>query len=492
MYARLNQQHLPERPAAPGRASPALRMQRSIAAPEERVPQASPERERSDASLPGFDFGRIPVFPRASGGAAVVRRCSCGGHSANGGECAACRAARERRGRGMEGVLTKLEVGPPGDAFEREADAVADAVVAGWDAGGARHASSAGAGSGPATAARRVQRQMCSLPDAQLPLSAEDADEESRVSSEEPGQSVAPDEEAGPIRMQRSPGGAVPSAPAGPSLLAAAGSSGRPLPEGPRRDMETRMGADFGSVRIHTDRQAAEMSDSLGARAFAYGRDIFFNAGQFDPASGGGRHLLAHELTHTLQQNGHTLRRLAITGVGPLVSGPCGGYSRRWDFGLGAPAANAGYIVQQIDFYEYLVDCPRMGACTASPNLTFWEAWPVRAGASFHEMHSVGFTDQSSYGSKPNKVGYVAALGEVKYYERTVTGDLGTFNAAPATPAGGWSPNASGQSGSLPSTLTRPSWWSTAPTEGPEKRSATASWRCCGKSDDFNDIKATP
>lgn len=479
---------LSERPGL----SAAARSQRSFAALEERAPRAGPGHGRPDASLPAFDFGRISISAPGPGGAAVVRRCSCGGHSATGGECSACRAARESREKGMKGVFAKLEVGPPGDAFEREADAVADAVVAGWDAAGARHTLSAGAGSGTAAAARRVQRQMCSLADAQVPLSAEDADEESRVSSEEPVQSLAPDEEAGPIRMKRSTGTVASPAPRTSSLLAAAGSTGRPLPEGPRRDMETRMGADFSSVRIHTDRRAAELSDALGARAFAYGPDIFFNAGQFDPASGRGRHLLAHELTHTLQQNGQTLRRLAITGVGPLVTRSCGGYSRRWDFGLGAPAANAGYIVQQIDFYEHLVDCPRMGACTASPALTFWEAWPVRAGDRFHEMHSVGFTDQSSYGSKPAKVGYVAALGEVKYYERTVTGDLGTFNTAPATARGGWAPNASGQSGSLPSTLTRPSWWSTAPTEGPEKRSATASWRCCGKSDDFNDIKATP
>ena len=470
---------------APGRVGsipPVLRMQRSFAAPQDRLPQASPP-------LFGLNFGSIPVFPPSGSSGAVLRRCSCGGHTEDGGECPACKAARERRENGVARVLAKLEVGPPGDAFEREADAVADAVVSGWDASPARPAAAARR---EAPAARRVQRQMCSLPDAQIPLSAEDADEESRVSSEEPTQSVPPEGEEEPIRMQRAPGAAAAPGHAGPSLPALAGSAGRPLPEGARRDMQVRMGADFASVRIHTDRPAAEMNQALGARAVAYGRDIYFNDGEFDPASSGGRRLLAHELTHTLQQNGHLLRRLTITGLGTLTKGACGQYRRRWDFELGAAAANEGYIVQQIDFYEHIVDCPRMGMCTVNPNLTFWEAWPVKKGDTFHEKHSAGWTDQSTYGGKADKVGYVAALGEVKYYERSVTGDLGTYGKAPATANGGWGPNASGQSGSLPSTLTKPAWWGNAPTDGPKKRSATASWRCCGKSDDFNDIKADP
>ena len=61
-------------------------------------------------------------------------------------------------------------------------------------------------------------------------------------------------------------------------------------------------GADFNEVRIHTDATAAEMNKSLGAQAFTLGKDIYFNAGKFKPDTIKGLHLLAHELTHTIQQ----------------------------------------------------------------------------------------------------------------------------------------------------------------------------------------------
>ena len=84
---------------------------------------------------------------------------------------------------------------------------------------------------------------------------------------------------------------------------------GRELPPGIRGDMENRFGADFSAVRIHTDGQANRLSKQIGARAFALGRDIYFASGQFDPDSRQGRTLLAHELTHTIQQGGSVRRR---------------------------------------------------------------------------------------------------------------------------------------------------------------------------------------
>lgn len=66
--------------------------------------------------------------------------------------------------------------------------------------------------------------------------------------------------------------------------------------------MERRFGFDFGDVRIHTDRRAAELSRSFGAEAFTYGRHIFFGPGRFRPGAAAGGRLLAHELVHTRQQ----------------------------------------------------------------------------------------------------------------------------------------------------------------------------------------------
>ncbi|MBV8255952.1 MAG: DUF4157 domain-containing protein [Chitinophaga sp.] len=66
--------------------------------------------------------------------------------------------------------------------------------------------------------------------------------------------------------------------------------------------MESRFGADFSDVRIHTGDYAANLSRDLNAQAFTVGNDIYFNNGKYSPETDGGRRLLAHELTHTLQQ----------------------------------------------------------------------------------------------------------------------------------------------------------------------------------------------
>jgi hypothetical protein len=68
--------------------------------------------------------------------------------------------------------------------------------------------------------------------------------------------------------------------------------------------MERALGADLSGVRIHADRRADELSRLLQARAFTTGQHVFFRRGAYDPVSSGGRALLAHELTHVVQQRG--------------------------------------------------------------------------------------------------------------------------------------------------------------------------------------------
>ena len=68
--------------------------------------------------------------------------------------------------------------------------------------------------------------------------------------------------------------------------------------------MESGFGANFSNVNIHTDSKAVEMSEQLGAQAFTHGNDVYFNKGKYNPDSKEGKHLLAHELTHTIQQTG--------------------------------------------------------------------------------------------------------------------------------------------------------------------------------------------
>jgi outer membrane protein OmpA-like peptidoglycan-associated protein len=73
--------------------------------------------------------------------------------------------------------------------------------------------------------------------------------------------------------------------------------------------MESRFNADFLGVKIHTDSNAVQMSRELNAQAFTVGNDIYFNAGKYSPESSSGKHLLAHELTHTVQQGGTKIKR---------------------------------------------------------------------------------------------------------------------------------------------------------------------------------------
>jgi hypothetical protein len=82
---------------------------------------------------------------------------------------------------------------------------------------------------------------------------------------------------------------------------------GRPLSDTTRSFMEPRFGADFGGVRIHTDPTAATLAREVSAQAFTVGPDIVFGAGRYEPESAAGQHLLAHELSHVVQQGSATL-----------------------------------------------------------------------------------------------------------------------------------------------------------------------------------------
>src|SRR5262249_40412554 len=79
-------------------------------------------------------------------------------------------------------------------------------------------------------------------------------------------------------------------------------SPGQPLDPATRAFMEPRFGHDFSKVRVHTDERGGESARAVGALAYTVGNDIVFDTGRFTPESRAGRSLLAHELTHVLQQ----------------------------------------------------------------------------------------------------------------------------------------------------------------------------------------------
>jgi hypothetical protein len=92
--------------------------------------------------------------------------------------------------------------------------------------------------------------------------------------------------------------------------------AGRPLDAGVRGRMETAFGANFSAVRVHTGAEAHGLSRALSARAFTTGTDVFFADGEYAPESSAGRGLIAHELTHVVQQAGGIRTRLVVGPAG--------------------------------------------------------------------------------------------------------------------------------------------------------------------------------
>jgi hypothetical protein len=184
----------------------------------------------------------VPVSRNATGaGLALQRKCACGGASDLTNECSTCRSRR------LAGLQTKLRIDEPGDAYEQEADRIAGQVA-----------------SGPAPPG---------------------------------GHNV-------PLRIQRAApygNGCTDAAPA--SVDRALASPGTPLAPALRLEMERSFGYDFSSVRVHSDAAAAQSTRDVDAHAYAVGHDIVFGDGRFAPETPQGRRLIAHELTHVVQQS---------------------------------------------------------------------------------------------------------------------------------------------------------------------------------------------
>jgi hypothetical protein len=179
-------------------------------------------------------------------------------------------------------VQAKLTVSSPDDQYEKEADRVADAVTR-----------------GPASS---VQRQ------------AEKAEEEEEIQSKPIAEQITPlvqrqeeepeeeEEEEEPIQTKKA-GRKTPLISSSlQSRIDSLKGGGQPLPESTRSYFEPRFGYDFSQVRVHTDSKASETAEAIHAEAFTKGRDIVFGAGRYSPGTLEGERLLAHELTHVIQQ----------------------------------------------------------------------------------------------------------------------------------------------------------------------------------------------
>jgi len=221
-------------------------------------------------------------------------------------------------------LQAKLNVSTPDDPHEREADQVADNVLRmpaqRAQEGADRQLDRASLKPGITPLNRAISRVISREGDSQASrMEASDtsgasrSEEASRTISRDslkPGEmainraSLKPGEDA----IQRKGKGDAAEADSGGATdkvenrIDAKRGQGEKLPDGVRGDMESRFGRDFSAVRIHVDKDAAEMSREIEAKAFTVGNDIFFGSGKFDANSDEGRRLLAHELTHVAQQ----------------------------------------------------------------------------------------------------------------------------------------------------------------------------------------------
>ena len=114
------------------------------------------------------------------------------------------------------------------------------------------------------------------------------------------------------MELSRQGGGEAEATPEVEAAIEQARGGGRSLDSGIQRQMESAFGTNFSGVRVHTDSTADALNQSLSARAFTTGQDIFFRQGEYNPGSSSGKELLAHELTHVVQQTGGIQSKLAV------------------------------------------------------------------------------------------------------------------------------------------------------------------------------------
>jgi len=189
---------------------------------------------------------------------------------------------------GVAPIQAKLTIGEVGDKYEQEADKIAQQVVSQINAP-ASFQSSPG---------QSLQRE--EIPeDEELQMKP--------ISGILQREEIPEDEELQmkPIMVQRkSNGGRMAATPELEVSIQQAKGGGQPIANSIREPMEKAFGADFSGVNVHTDAQSDQMNQSIQAKAFTTGQDIFFRQGAYDPRSQGGQELIAHELTHVVQQNG--------------------------------------------------------------------------------------------------------------------------------------------------------------------------------------------
>ena len=228
-------------------------------------------------------------------------------------------------GSGSKAVQAKLTIGQPGDKYEKEADSMADSVVnqsskkpniQNKEISSIQRESLASPQEDEklGTAEQRVEEDKLVQEKPEINkkegeeeemVSKKEGEEEEMVSKKEGEEEemVSKKEGEEEEEVQTKSNAASQTASRGLSQqIKSKSGKGKSLAKNTKSEMESSFGVDFSDVNIHTDTDAVKMNKKLGAQAFTHGNDIYFNSGKYNPDSTAGKHLLAHELTHTIQQ----------------------------------------------------------------------------------------------------------------------------------------------------------------------------------------------
>ena len=199
----------------------------------------------------------------------------------------------------------KLSISQPGDKYEQEADSVAQQVMQ-------RIAQPVNRQSiQPEAMPEGEELQMKPLANSIRPLQRQEMPEDeeelqmkSLDNSTLQRQEVPEEEEELQMKSMVQRQASMAAAPDLETSINQARGGGQTMADNIRHPMEVAFGTDFSGVKVHTDSQSDQLNRSIQARAFTTGQDVFFRQGEYNPGSRGGQELLAHELTHVVQQNG--------------------------------------------------------------------------------------------------------------------------------------------------------------------------------------------
>ena len=219
-------------------------------------------------------------------------------------------------------VQAKMAIGQAGDKYEQEADRTAHQVIQKMSESETESADERVAVEEETESPQIQQKCGCGGKDETVQRKSDNTlqseeilaeDVENQGSTKEP---ELEDTENEDLIIQRKP--KETNAEATPDLtrsLKQQKGKGQPLPDGLKQQMEGAFGKDFSGVKIHADTEADRLTRSIKARAFTIGQDIFFRQGEYTPGSMQGQELLAHELTHVVQQGGSGDKSSEDTGV---------------------------------------------------------------------------------------------------------------------------------------------------------------------------------